>query len=291
MKKFLSLFLTITLCSTFYFPSFASSPSFSDVPADQWYHTWVTEAAGQGWVSGVGGGKYEPGKPVTFSQFTIMLSKALYANDFAAQPAGAKWWTAACEVADRHGLFKDTDMERRTDWDTVAGTSIEREQMAQMMYNALTETGAKLPSYNEYSEVVLGINDFMDVENGDAVAVCYAIKLLSGNGNGYFAPHAPMTRAQAAAVLCNIYGYVTGNVSPENPDKPAVPIETERPAGAVGGQYDISIYDVPADTNKDGWITEAEVQAILAQLRIEYPTGSHWGSDSHWWSPVLGGRQ
>ena len=139
----------------------------------------------------MGGGKYEPGKPVTFSQFTIMLSKALYANDFATQPAGAKWWTAACEVADRHGLFKDTDMERRTDWDTVAGTSIEREQMAQMMYNALTETGAKLPSYNEYSEVVLGINDFMDVENGDAVAVCYAIKLLSGNGNGYFAPPRP----------------------------------------------------------------------------------------------------
>lgn len=49
------------------------------------------------------------------------------------------------------------------------------------------------------------------------------------------------------------------------------------PAGAVGGQYDVSAHDVPADANKDGWITEAEVQAVLNQLRVEYPHGSEWG--------------
>ena len=49
------------------------------------------------------------------------------------------------------------------------------------------------------------------------------------------------------------------------------------PAGAVGGQYDVSAHDVPADANKDGWITEAEVLAVLNQLRVEYPHGSEWG--------------
>ena len=107
-----------------------------------------------------------------------------------------------------------------------------------------------------------------------------------------------MTRAQACVVLCNIYGYVTGDVTggttpgqpsqpvdpvdPVNPVDPVDPVDpvqpdVPRPAGAVGGRYDISAYDVPADTNKDGWITEAEVQAVLDQLRVEYPDGSEWG--------------
>jgi len=258
--------------------------------------------------------------------------------------------------------------------------------MAQMMYNALVDSKAKLPSYDEYSEVALGINDFIDCDNDEAVAVCYALKLLSGSG-GYFNPHDPMTRAQAAVVLCNVYDAVRGSGSGLSPEQPVGPIEapdsihiydggkmigfrpkvhnevednaqcdckfyfsiepkedysgvimpddttvmiegtgdasfdeirfTEpgtysfviseeegmdnyrndtrtwevtvtvsgtagAPVGAVGGQYDVSAHDVPADTNKDGWITESEVQAVLDQLKIEYPEGSPWGLNTRY---------
>lgn len=293
MKKFLSLLLATSLCSVLYVPSLASGQTFTDVAENQWYYAWVTKAAQAGWVSGVGGGRYEPGRSVTFSQFAVMLGKALYADDLAAQPKGAYWWTPACEVADRHGLFVDTDMASRSSWNSVANKPMEREEMAQMMYNALTDVGAKLPTYEEYTEVAMGIGDIIDTDNYDAVATCYAIKLLTGTGNGNFDPHSPMTRAQAAVVLCNIYGYVTGDVtgSTTTPNEPEKPTQTDapRPAGAVGGHYDVSAYDVPADVNKDGWITEAEVQAVLAQLRIDYPDGSPWGSSDQWWSPVLGG--
>ena len=272
-----ALGLCVSLCTT----ALASGQTFSDVPEGQWYYAWVTKAAQAGWVSGVGGGRYEPGKAVTFSQFSVMLGKALYADDLASQPKGEYWWTPACEVADRHGLFVDTDMASRSSWNSVANKPMEREEMAQMMYNALNDVNAKLPSYEEYTEVAMGIGDIIDTDNYDAVATCYAIKLLTGTGNGNFDPHSPMTRAQAAVVLCNIYGYVTGDVTgstttPNEPDKPTQP-DAPRPAGAVGGRYDTSTYDVPADTNKDGWITEAEVQAVLNQLRVEYPDGSEWG--------------
>lgn len=60
------------------------------------------------------------------------------------------------------------------------------------------------------------------------------------------------------------------------------------PAGAVGGQYDVSTQDVPADTNKDGWITEAEVQAVLAQLKEEYPNRATYDPTAYWSSPVMG---
>lgn len=288
-KRILSAVLAVTLMVSLPTLVAAAETGFTDVPEDRWYYTWVTKAAQQGWVSGVGDGRFDPEGSVTFAQFALMLDRALYPDDIDSQPSGAQWWTAACEVAAKHALFPVTDMALRDNWSTVANTPIEREQMAQMMYNALVDSKAKLPSYDEYSEVALGINDIMDVDNYDAVATCYALNLLSGNGNGLFDPRANMTRAQACVVLCNIYGYVTGDVvGTTNPGQTVEPVVPERPADAVGGHYDISAYDVPADANKDGWITETEVQAILNQLRIDYPDGSPWGSSDYWKSPVLG---
>ena len=286
-KRVLSALLAAALMASLTVQALATdAPQFTDVPQNQWYYTWVTKAASQGWVSGIGGGKFDPNGKVTYSQFATMLNRALYSNEFDAQPKGEYWWTPACEVADRHGLFADTDMASRSSWTSVANKPMEREEMAQMMYNALSDVGAKLPTYEEYTEVAMGIGDIIDTDNYDAVATCYAIKLLTGTGNGNFDPHSPMTRAQAAVVLCNVYGYVTGDVTgstttPNEPEKPTQ-TDTPRPAGAVGGHYDTNKYTVPADANKDGWITEAEVQAVLAQLRVEYPDGSEWGPNTRY---------
>lgn len=294
MRKIINIVLILALLTGLCVPALAATPTpvFTDVSSDKWYYTWVTKAAQQGWVSGVGDGRFDPEGSVTFAQFALMLDRALYPDDIDSQPAGAQWWTAACEVAAKHGLFPITDMAIRDNWSAVANTPIEREQMAQMMYNALVDKGIKLPSYEEYSAAAKRIADIADVDNYVAVTTCYTIGLLNGNDSGNFAPRAPMTRAQACVVLCNIYGYVTGDVTggttpgqpvdPVNPVDPVDPVDpvqpdVPRPAGAVGGRYDISAYDVPADANKDGWITEAEVQAVLDQLRVEYPDGSEWG--------------
>jgi len=293
-NRILRRIFALCLCASLGTTALAAGQTFTDVAEGQWYYPWVVKAAEAGWVSGTGNGKFEPGEPVTYSQFAIMLGKALYADDLAAQPSGANWWTAACEVTAKHGLFPITDMAIRDNWNDVANTPIEREQMAQMMYNALVDKGVKLPSYAEYSEAAKRIADIADVDNYVAVTTCYTIGLLNGDDSGNFAPRAPMTRTQACVVLCNIYGYVTGDVTggttpgqptqPVDPVNPVDPVQPDvpRPAGAVGGRYDISAYDVPADTNKDGWITEAEVQMVLAQLREEYPHGTPWGRDTRY---------
>ena len=276
-KRVLSALLAVALMAGLTVQAMAAETTFVDVSADKWYYTWVTKAASQGWVSGIGGGKFDPNGKVTYCQFATMLNRALYSNEFDAQPKGEYWWTPACEVADRHGLFADTDMASRSSWTSVANKPMEREEMAQMMYNALSDVGAKLPTYEEYTEVAMGIGDIIDTDNYDAVATCYAIKLLTGTGNGNFDPHSPMTRAQAAVVLCNVYGYVTGDVtgSTTTPNEPEKPTQTDTPRPAAAG-------GVPADANKDGWITEAEVQAVLAQLRVEYPDGSEWGPNTRY---------
>ncbi len=291
MRKIINIVLILALLTGLCVPALAATPTpvFTDVSSDKWYYTWVTKAAQQGWVSGVGDGRFDPEGSVTFAQFALMLDRALYPDDIDSQPAGAQWWTAACEVAAKHGLFPITDMAIRDNWNAVANTPIEREQMAQMMYNALVDKGIKLPSYEEYSAAAKRIADIADVDNYVAVTTCYTIGLLNGNDNGNFAPRAPMTRAQAAVVLCNIYGYVTGDVTgstttpnepdvPDEPEKPTQP-DVPRPAGAVGGRYDTNKYTVPADANKDGWLTEDEVAAVIAQIMEEYPEGTPWGED------------
>ena len=285
-NRILRRIFALCLCASLGTTALATGQTFTDVAEGTWYYTWVTKAAQQGWVSGVGDGRFDPEGSVTFAQFALMLDRALYPDDIDSQPAGAQWWTAACEVAAEHGLFPITDMAIRDNWSAVANTPIEREQMAQMMYNALVDKGIKLPSYEEYSAASKKIADIADVDNYVAVTTCYTIGLLNGDDSGNFAPRAPMTRAQACVVLCNIYSCITGDVvGSVNPDKPAV---TERPADAVGGHYDVNSYDVPADTNKDGWITEEEVQTVLDQLKEEYPNRSTYDPTIFWNSSVMG---
>ena len=100
MKKTTSLLLALALCLGLALPALAAG-AFTDVPQSNWAAPYVERAAAKGWVSGVGGGKYEPNASVTYSQFAVMLDKALYPDDFAAQPAGAKWWTAPKSEAKR----------------------------------------------------------------------------------------------------------------------------------------------------------------------------------------------
>lgn len=226
MRKIINIVLILALLTGLCVPALAAAPVFTDVSSDKWYYTWVTKAAQQGWVSGVGDGRFDPEGSVTFAQFALMLDRALYPDDIDSQPAGAQWWVAGCEVAAKHGLFPITDMAIRDNWPAVANTPIEREQMAQMMYNALVDKGIKLPSYEEYSAASKRIADIADVDNYVAVTTCYTIGLLNGNDNGNFAPRAPMTRAQACVVLCNIYGYVTGDVTGgTTPGQPVDPVD------------------------------------------------------------------
>lgn len=303
MRKIISAALALCLTTALCTPAIAAaSPTFPDVAPDQWYYSWVEKAHNLGIISGYPDGTFGPEDHVTYGQFAALMVNALYKDEGAKQPAGGPWWEPAARVMNNHGLWIDTAMYDSANWATVADTDISREQMAQVMYNVLRYTD-KRASLSATVEAQASIKDFddIDTQNCYAVANCYAIGLISGIGDGNFAPKGSMTRAQAAVVTCKMYAIMTDDptgsgavkpvepVEPTNPDpvedpKPSAP----RPADAVGGQYNTAVYDVPADTNKDGWITEAEVQAVLDQLRIDYPEGSPWGSKDFWRSPVMG---
>ncbi len=55
---------------------------------------------------------------------------------------------------------------------------------------------------------------------------------------------------------------------------------------AGSGQYNVNVYTVPADTNKDGWITYREVMTVWEKIYAEYPYGMTWTNDNAYTSNV-----
>lgn len=51
----------------------AATATFKDVPANQWYYTFVSWAAEQGVSAGTGNGMFSPGQPVTREQVIVLL--------------------------------------------------------------------------------------------------------------------------------------------------------------------------------------------------------------------------
>ena len=296
MRKIIrtALALALALGASLCVPALAAGTTFADVSG--WAEPYITEAAGKGLVSGVGGGRYAPDNQVTYAQFATMLDNIAWKEEVASQQdgftaSGCAWWEVYCYVGAEHGLFDGTEIgSDPLGWGDSPNLPVSRADMAMMAYNFLRANGGGNFDLASMAAAKSRIDDIghLDEAHVNAIAYCYAEGVLSGTGGNHFGPDGSMTRAQAAVVLTKVYGFSEpGSGSGSAPSTPA-PSTATKPAGAVGGQYDTSKYSVPADANKDGWITEAEVQAVIDQLKVEYPQGTHWGSDSRWSSPVLG---
>ena len=64
-KKLCSLVLALTLCLGLSVPALGAGAAFSDVPEGHWAYSYVEEAAGAGWVAGIGDGLFGVDNQVT----------------------------------------------------------------------------------------------------------------------------------------------------------------------------------------------------------------------------------
>ena len=116
---------------------FVGTDVFNDVPV--WAQGYVNLAASLGIVAGVGDGKFAPNEPVTTAQAALMLCRALGYFQTDAEFANG-WMLAATERGTKIGLYEDL-----TSLSATAG--LKRNDVAQMVFNALTETTPV--TYNE----------------------------------------------------------------------------------------------------------------------------------------------
>ncbi|MGI6255991.1 MAG: PepSY domain-containing protein [Acutalibacter sp.] len=211
MKKLFASLVALMLTLALALPASAANSAFSDVTYNNWAYPYVQRAAGEGWVSGVGGGRFAPNSQVTGAEFVTMVTRAFYLSDCQEAAPGQAWYQGYVNAAQSHGL-----LTHGINTSSVLNSSLNRYNMAVVLYNLaedngmLTSTGNGFLSQDgskewSYRTAQSSIADWSSIptQYRDPVLACYALGILSGtDGKGTFSGSSAMTRSQAAVVLC-----------------------------------------------------------------------------------------
>lgn len=214
----LSLALALTVGMTV--PASAAGGTFADVPAEHWAYAAVEEMVSRGVVSGVGENCYAPDNTVSYAEFATMIARSFYGDKIGT--GGEAWYSAFLDTVTQAGAVKGTRLEQDP---ALAVEGITRYDMAQVMYNVMSEKGADIPG--DFDTTQIGDWSAIPVGYQKAVSACYGLGTLSGiDGKGTFSGNSVMTRAQAAVVMDRLLEVCSGGT-------PSTPVTPEKPAGAV----------------------------------------------------------
>ena len=240
-KKLLTLLLTLVICLGLAAPALAaagthSGSTYSDVPASSWAAKDIQRATELGLFQGIGDGKFGRGQPITRAAFVTALSRL-----FRWEPVNPetptfsdvtpdRWFYTAVETAAAHGALLTEKGSFRP------SAHITREEMAVMLIRGMGYTSLAGSLSREPSP-------FTDVTvNRGFITVAYDMGIVSGVGDGKFAPKSTAVREQAAAMLVRVYDKLW-----------AASQLTETPTGSV-----LSVATPAADPNDEMPITPLE---------------------------------
>lgn len=176
--------------------------SFDDIGGAPWADKAIAALAARELVHGDGQGHYRPADAVTRAEFVQMLvaitglTGTSSTSSFTDVDSDA-WYAEAVAAAHHHGISNGIGDSRFGVHDPIT-----RQDMAVMLRRALEAAGIELPG----AAGAAGSTGFADADAIasyalDSVSALTDAGLLSGMGDGRFAPEAATTRAQAAVLL------------------------------------------------------------------------------------------
>lgn len=177
---------------------------FNDIEG-HWAANDIEYMAEQGYINGVGEGKFNPQALVTRAEFVTMLVNVLGLQgeadvSFKDVSKGA-WYYSSIAKAHKAGLAKGNGK------DTFApGAPITRQEMAAMVSNAMKYKGISLQADKTVLAAFADSSLIADWAK-QAAAEVYVAKIIKGkptNNKFWFAPKDNTTRAEAAAMLKNL---------------------------------------------------------------------------------------
>lgn len=214
----MSIALAVTMLST---TAFAASVKFTDVPSSHWASSSITEMADKGIMSGIGNNLFAPSQQLSNAEFITMLVRQFYSDKLGAE--GSTWYAPFMAGAKSANILTGTNVGSN---ENLATSTINRYDMAQLMYNVLKAEGVSTSSLSDISKVA----DWSAVPSTyrDAVSVCYNMGMLSGVDNkGTFNGTGVMDRAQAAVVMDRLLEVCEGTPAPA-----PTPTPTPTPSGS-----------------------------------------------------------
>lgn len=295
--RFLSLILALVLSFSLCPAVLANlDPSdYSDVKEGHWAYDSIMYCSEWEIVKGYNDGRFCPENPVSGVEFIAMITRTFYADEVAAARSEmpAPWYWANVKAADDAHVTDNTA--------AVSNTPMSRYDMAAVLNNVIDGKNVVLlvsaAAHQRYIdgeiEKPLDVNwvsektkaaqqsiqdwDSVPDQYRDAVAMCYALGVLSGMSDGTFSGTQSMTRAQACTVMVRMRK-LTNSYDPGSKDSgrqddqdtgsintaainTAPPVEKTRP-GKLGNGQDA---------------TPENVAAVLAEIKRLYPTGTPWG--------------
>ncbi|MFI3251248.1 MAG: S-layer homology domain-containing protein, partial [Eubacteriales bacterium] len=286
VQKFLASSLALTLVvSATTIPTQASS--FSDVPQDIWYASYVNHMADQGYVTGNTGTTYNPMGKLTIAAFSTMMANGFYGETLTTekQQTSTEWWTPyLVSCSNRNGLL-GTSAEQTADWNTAVTQNITRYEMATMIYNLLMERGVAPLSTEEISTIINDLPDKIDFQYQEAVATAVHYKFLNGKEGGTFDGSATSNRAEAAVVLSALVNSplvtverVTTTTTTPSTGTLISEAEAKRIALAHAGVSESEVTFAKVELDWDDGIQEYEVEFYVGYDEYDYEINALTGA-------------
>ena len=254
--------------NTFVDEDLALVTSFSDVKRTAWYYNDVTECAKLGIVAGFENGTFRPDEKVSSVQLITMLTRTFYNDKVEAaqktKPAGTPWYWANKKVAEDVGMSNKLK--------AVDDNAMNRYEMAVALRNVAVNHGKSITS-DQSNAAINAIKEYTSIPSNyrTPVKTCYGLGIITGMADGTFSGTQSMTRAQACTVIMRMLKL----------------INSYNPGDKDNDQYDDGKNQNTENNNQNqntGKLangqdaTVANVQAILDQIKREYPTGTVWSA-------------
>lgn len=221
MKRVLSVLLVVCLlCSALPSAFAAEGGGFTDVSKDHWAYDAITEAVAAGYFKGVSDTAFDPEGTLTRAMLVTVLARAAGAetDDNAStgfsDVAAGTWYTGAVAWAAENGVVTGDG-----DGTFAPDRAATRQETATIFLRLLKLLNKTLPEIEE----VKTFTDAADIAAWaeEAVETMQTAGVLTGYPDGSFLPQNPLTRAEAATLLCRFLK------AAEDKPEPTEPTETE----------------------------------------------------------------
>lgn len=180
-------------------PGESAGQTFTDVPENAWYASYVNTAAKAGLMQGTGGGQFSPDRTLSLAE-VVTLTARLHAeeNGGTVPSSSGEWYQGAYDYCVDNGLFTAGEVPVSSLAETAT-----RFQMVDLLDRAVPES-KKAPIHSNVT-----IPDLTEGSlYGDVVYSWYRAGLISGDQNGRFNGNSPITRGETAVIFCRLAGLV-----------------------------------------------------------------------------------
>jgi hypothetical protein len=172
---------------------------FTDLQGYEWAREAIGVLSAAGIISGRGEGVFEPGARITRAEFAALVTRLLGYNDTGMELPFTdvhvnSWYYEAVARAYHHGILSGRSA---TVFDPES--SITRQEMAAIIGRVLRPEGSEGAAAQELG--IFSDRDEIAVWAKDGVGLCTIQGIITGMGDGTFAPLQNANRAQAAVML------------------------------------------------------------------------------------------